>query len=828
MKTTFAAAGMILIALTWLALRGMNPGAPRFDRALQALDQFSLVERALQREILSDRIGTLRNYDPLVRETNALRKILDQLRESASGNHEESEALDRLAASTDRQEDLTEQLKSEIALLRNSLTYFSLFSSRLRASRRNDPSLPTVNALSAAMLHLTLDTSIGNVRDVDVWLRDLKTWLPTTGDPNSVKALLAHGSLLRKLLPQTDGLLADMFALRTESEQVALRKILTADQLASRKGAQDFRIFLYSLSLMLLALLVFLGLKLRARAHSMYWRAALEHVIAGVSTSLINCRPDDTATRIEEALGRIAKYIGANRAYFIPSSQPDRMYASCSDGEPFAPDWQDQAIELARNFSGNNGIIHIPDVNSLPPSKSKSTLTTLGIRSWTCVLNTDADSASGVLGFDAMRNPITTPAGDLRLLRMAFDAIVSAVTRDRLARERMHLEHQLQQARRMETVGALASGIAHNFNNICGAVLGYVEIAEAHLHNRSRATESLAEIRCACARGRDLIEQILTFGRRRTTRRVPVQMAALIAESKSLLLASLSSNIELVVHDVPDAVVCGELAQLQQVILNLCHNAAQAMNESGRIEIKTEVREVARPVSFDHADLGKGRYAVVSVSDSGCGMTKSMMARIFEPFFTARPAGNGLGLSTAAEIVRGHEGAIAVKSRPGLGSCFEVWLPCRQSEHNESKHSVELPFITGRGETVLVLEDDENRLLRDEEILAALGYEPVGFSAIFPALSACKANPQRFDAFLIGHLSSIGSAISVSSKLHQISPDCPILLAARSAIEIDANALISAGICEIVRWPLIPGEVVAALNHCLGAPRRRQVALLPP
>src|SRR5260370_885601 len=161
---------------------------------------------------------------------------------------------------------------------------------------------------------------------------------------------------------------------------------------------------------------------------------------------------------------------------------------------------------------------------------------------------------------------------------MGFDAIGNAVERAFLEQDRERLETNLQQARRMETIGALASGIAHNFNNITGAILGYTETAQAQVGPHGRLAGSLREIRRAGERARDLVDQILTFGRRAALRRSSICIKTLIVETKSLLEASLRPHMNLVVRaTLQQTVVSGEPAQLQQVILNLCNNAAQAM-----------------------------------------------------------------------------------------------------------------------------------------------------------------------------------------------------------------------------------------------------------
>jgi signal transduction histidine kinase len=408
-----------------------------------------------------------------------------------------------------------------------------------------------------------------------------------------------------------------------------------------------------------------------------------------------------------------------------------------------------------------------------------------------------------------------TQWAEFALFRMAFDAIANAVRRVKLEQEKERLEASLQQSRRMETVGTFASGIAHNFNNIVGAILGYTEMAEAQQVSDSQLARNLGEIRRAGERARDLVDQILAFGRRREAQGTPVSVKGLVAETSSLLHASLPSRIELVIREVPDAaVVSGELGQLQQVILNLCSNAAQAMDQVGCVEIETAVPEITEARSLTHGDLASGRYVRIAVSDTGRGMDKATFERIFEPFFTTRLAGSGLGLATVREIVREHGGAINVCSAPGVGSCFAVWLPCiaLPTLVKDDQPSV---FTFGRGETVLVVDEANDRLLADEEMLAALGYEPVGFTRAGDALAACRTVRERFDALIIGHLVPPNSALDLAVALHDTVPDVPVLLATASADEIGADALVAAGISEVVHRPLISAEIASALARWL-------------
>lgn len=819
MRLTPAAAAVpvLLVLLSWLSFRAIDPAAERYDRALKALDRFTMVETALQRDVLSARAGMLRNYDPLVLQVNALHQAIGRLRDNVSDNAAEASAIGRLATEAVRQEELTEQFKSANALLQNSLAYFPLLSADLAASDRSGPAAAAVSSLAAAMMRLTLDTSPAVVREVADRLNELAAQPAAAGQAASVQELLAHGRLLHDLLPKTDGLLSELLAEPSKRELTALRMMILARQETSRATAREFRLLLYLVSLLLLGVLVQFGLRLRARAITLRRRAALEHVIAGISTRLIDAKPNELEVHIERALAELAELVAADRAYLAMPGTLSRIYRWCSQGTSFPPGWPDQAL-AARLGATAQGITHIRNLDQLPPGADKDTLIASGLHGWVCVSNL-YEGGTAILGFDLLRPGISTQSAELGLLQMALDGVANAITREHLERERARLEANLQRARRMETVGALASGIAHNFNNIVGAILGYTETAEGQLgSDRRPAARSLNEIRRAGERARDLVDQILAFGGRSEADRRPVSLKELFVETQSLLHASLPPQIDLLIREVPEAaIIQGNPGQVQQIILNLCNNAAQAMDQSGRIEIEAEVREIAKRRTFAHGDLAPGRYVRITVSDCGRGMDETTLRRIFEPFFTTRFAGNGLGLATVREIVREHGGAIDISSTPGVGSCFEVWLPCSAmiaAGPGTRIHTLPL----GHGETVIMVDAVGERLLADEEMLAAIGYEPVGFTRAADALAACRARPQRFDAAVIGHPGPANSIPDLAAALHEIVQDLPILVATASADDIRTDALVAAGVSEVVHRPLISAEIAPALARHLRVP----------
>jgi signal transduction histidine kinase len=824
---------ILLVLLPWLWWRGMHTGTDHADDALRALDDFSIAKSALHRDVLSARTGMLRNYDPLVREMAALHGAVDRLREAAAGDPEVVAASDRLANLADQQEQWTEQFKTRNALLQNSLAYFGLLSARLGDARQSSSSRlqqvsVLVSSLAAAILHLTLDTSPNVVADVDDRLRPISAQGLSPGDSAVAEALLAHAQLLRRLLPATDGVLRSLFAASGDREQEAVRALVLTRKSTAETAARRIRYVLCAISLLLAGMLVHLGIRLQSRAVALRRRATIEHLIARISTRFINSRPHEITARVERALGELATCIGADRAYFVIEGKPAQAYTWCREGTEFPPGWPENAITVASRFSkSQESHVHIHNVGRLPPGDQRDALRAAAVRSWLCFPNRGVNRLQGVLGFDAVRAEARTPPSELGLLSMAFDAIANAVEREFLEQDRERLEANLQQARRMETIGALASGIAHNFNNITGAILGYTETAQAEVGPHGRVARSLSEIRRAGERARDLVDQILTFGRRAALRRSSISIEALIAETKSLLDASLRPQIDLVVRATSQqTIVSGEPAQLQQVILNVCNNAAQAIDAAGMIEVVIDAREIGRALSMGHGELVPGHYVVISIIDSGRGMDEALLERIFEPFFTTRPEGNGLGLATVREIVLDHGGAVNVQSAPGAGTRFDIWLPSVSFVEPMSRRETPGSVRRGSGETVLVLEADHERLLRHEEILAALGYEPVGFTDPDEAAAACRwelrnnlGAPTRFDAALLcAHLHGVGAALEHAALLRETTPGLPMILAAASAREFGAPALAGVGILEVIRQPLMSVELAGALTRCLSVP----------
>ena len=809
---------LLLALLTWLLLRGIDTNAEAYALTLRAFDDYALAEASLHRDVLQARAGLLRDYDAFTSAARAMEDAVGRLRSYARTSGLDARPVDRLAEAVIEQEELMERFKTSNALLQNSLSYVGLLSTSPAFLARDAQLAQATDALAAAILHLARGTSSEALKALQERIDQFADQAPTVGpEAEPARAMLAHARLLYDQLPAVDATLRAFIAVPSARALEDTRAMFSYHRSMVEEGEQRFRLLLYLVSLLLLIALVLLGLRLRSRAIALRRRAALEHVIAENSTRLINCSAAETEARLKQVLGELSQAIGADRAYVVLDEKPIRIYTWSRGGKAFPSGWPNQALALSEQLgvAGPDNVT-IPDAMALPPGPVKDAVIAAGVRAWACVPLVRPGRVRSIMGFDRFR-PIRNKIQPMPIVRLAGDAVANAIEREFLERERAKLTMRLERARRMQMVGSLASGIAHNFNNIIGAILGYSEMLEPQLTRGTKPAQHIDEIRRAAERGRDLVENILTFGRRSDVRIRAVQVRTLLHEAASFLRASLPSGIELVLEDVSnDVAVSGEPAQLQQVILNLCTNAAQAMEDSGQIRVAARVEEVIDFLQMSDGELSPGRYVCLSVSDDGCGFDERVARRMFEPFFTTRLAGTGLGLATVREIVRDHDGAIGAQSRPGQGSRFDVWLPATAGGGSITDEPELLAL--GHGETVLIVESERENLLPDEEKLAALGYEPVGFEQAGDALAACRAEPDRFDMILVSYGSQAENGLDLARALHEITPLKPVLLAAASSIDVDVNALAEAGISEVLRWPFASTELAAALARCLRTP----------
>jgi CheY-like chemotaxis protein len=251
--------------------------------------------------------------------------------------------------------------------------------------------------------------------------------------------------------------------------------------------------------------------------------------------------------------------------------------------------------------------------------------------------------------------------------------------------------------------------------------------------------------------------------------------------------------------------------------MNLCTNASHAMNGQGRIEIGLELARMPSDAVLSHGPLAAGDYLRLSVTDSGHGIDAAVMKRIFEPFFTTKAVGSGtgLGLPTVYGIVTGQGGAMNVESRPGAGSTFAAYLPLTEEPVVDEDEIADASGLWGRGETILVVDDETPLVLLLEEMLAALRYEPVGFDSSAAALAAFRADPDRFDLILTDALMPEVAGIELAAEAHRLRPGLPILMMTGHFGGLESTEIEAAGILKVLRKPLRSRLLAESLSSCL-------------
>ncbi|MFN0177465.1 MAG: ATP-binding protein [Gemmatimonadales bacterium] len=350
--------------------------------------------------------------------------------------------------------------------------------------------------------------------------------------------------------------------------------------------------------------------------------------------------------------------------------------------------------------------------------------------------------------------------------------------RRRIDEERASLQAQLVEAQKMEALGTLAGGIAHDFNNILMGILGNAEMAHDDLEPWHPAANHLAEIRRAAHRARDLVQRILTFGRKREPVRRAVSMKTVVDELVLLLRASLPSTIELVVeHGDEPVVVDADASQVHQVLMNLASNAAHAIgHRPGRIVIRDHVVDTARHSVRTQPALPEGHYVQVSVSDTGVGMDRETLGRVFEPFFTTKAPGEGtgLGLAVAHGIMREHHGAITASSAPDEGARFDLYFPLHEQPATADPAVGALPL--GSGQHVLVVDDESSIVRVTSRMLERLGYRVSAFESAPRAIEALVTSPDDYHLVLSDLTMPELTGFDLAERIRQVRPGIPILL----------------------------------------------------
>ena len=344
--------------------------------------------------------------------------------------------------------------------------------------------------------------------------------------------------------------------------------------------------------------------------------------------------------------------------------------------------------------------------------------------------------------------------------------------------ERQELEDQLRQAQKMDAVGQLAGGVAHDFNNILQIINGYSELAESTLDKDSPAYTMLKQISEAGERAGDLVKQLLAFSRNQLIVTRVLELNSVISEHLNMLKRVIGEDIVLDFSSSSEPLyVNADPSMMGQILLNICLNARDAMPDGGEISVGTERTELDRQFCETHPSADPGEYAVISISDNGHGMDRETLSRIFEPFFSTKgiTAGTGLGLSTVYGIVTQHDGAITAESEKEMGSTFRVYLPISDSPEEIENIPQEYEMEEGESKTIIITEDDENVRNLTREILMEAGHEVITASNGEEAVLLIKDSPESVDLVILDVVMPVMGGYEAAEKIREIRPDIPLI-----------------------------------------------------
>jgi signal transduction histidine kinase/CheY-like chemotaxis protein len=399
-------------------------------------------------------------------------------------------------------------------------------------------------------------------------------------------------------------------------------------------------------------------------------------------------------------------------------------------------------------------------------------------------------------------------AGSLQLVRRA---------NAKRSQAQQALHAQLKRASKLESLGTMAGGVAHDFNNILAAIVGYAEMARDAAPPYSAQARHLDRVLQAALRGKTLVERILVFGRGGARAAVTFEIEAVVQEVLGMLAVSLKPGILMERRmQATGARVHGDPTQVFEAVMNLCANAVQAMPGGGTLVVSMRRVVVSELQVLSHSQLQPGPYIAIAVSDQGAGISADTMEHLFEPFFTTKSAqsGTGLGLAVVHGVMAELHGAIDVQSHAARGSCFTLYMP---------EATGLIPAEPARPETprqhncheILVVDDEPALVDLTLQELSALGYTPTGFTNPQQALQAVQRSPTRFSAVVTDEVMPEMSGTQLAAQVLALAPRMPVLLVSGYGGALLAQRALAVGIQRVLTKPVPRAELSQAIAGLL-------------
>jgi signal transduction histidine kinase/ActR/RegA family two-component response regulator len=429
-------------------------------------------------------------------------------------------------------------------------------------------------------------------------------------------------------------------------------------------------------------------------------------------------------------------------------------------------------------------------------------------------------------------NEIITRTGERRLIQWNNSLLYSA-TNDVIGvasiaediTDRVQLEKQLFRAQRLESLGTLAGGIAHDLNNLLLPILMGVTLLKRFGPNAA-SMQAIDNIERSVKRGSDLVKQVLLFARGGQTSREPVRLGDVVREIQAIITSTFPKDITLetaVAKEVHP--VTGDATQLTQVLLNLCVNARDAMPHGGHILISARNHALSDAEALLRGAVAGGAYAVLEVADTGEGMSKEIIDLIFDPFFTTKEVGNGtgLGLSTVQGIVSSHGGFVAVSSTPGEGSTFTIYLPARHAQAESVTPPVDTsPAPQGDGELILLVDDDASVLSITQQTLVEFGYRVVAAEDGAQAIGIFSRQHEDIDLVLTDMAMPVIDGYALIAALNRIGRDVRVIATTGNPSAAATTKIAKAGVAHILVKPYTADHLLRTIATVLAEPEAGQ------
>ncbi|ACL02277.1 PAS/PAC sensor hybrid histidine kinase [Desulfatibacillum aliphaticivorans] len=383
--------------------------------------------------------------------------------------------------------------------------------------------------------------------------------------------------------------------------------------------------------------------------------------------------------------------------------------------------------------------------------------------------------------------------------------------------EEIQLEERLAQSQKMEAIGTLAGGIAHDFNNILTPIFGFTEMLKEDIPPNSPMQNHVEEVFQAALRARELVKQILTFSRQDNQEVRPLRLQPIIKEAMKLLRGAIPTTIGFQLDIDPKCgIVMADPTQIHQIVMNLATNAYHAMEMTGGALTVTLKESAVSSNDPSFPELSGGKYAVLTVSDTGIGLEDKLLERIFDPYYTTKPRGKGtgLGLSVVHGIVTSAQGAVRAYSEPGRGTKFSIYLPVKERVFEAREKTDETP-VPGGSEKILLVDDEAPVERLEKRILERLGYDVVSCSSSLIALESFTKDPHAFDLLVTDMTMPNMTGAQLAMEMRKIRPELPVIICTGFSNFIDEEKAASMGIQGYVTKPVVKRELAQVVRTAL-------------